>query len=105
MIALEISHRIQIAKHWLDVAGNPNVDPSVRDHMKDSARRMGRNECAWILHQEDQKLITLPEATKHELQSLVARNSPAGRSVNFTSFEALPVVANMTTAMLSQNSF
>lgn len=101
MIAQEISHRIEIAKHWLSVADNPNVDPSVRDHMKDSARRMGRNECAWILHQEDQGLITLPEEAKNELQLLVTRNSPAERSVKFTSFEALPVVANMTTAMLS----
>lgn len=101
MIAQEISHRIQIAKHWLSVAGNPGVDPSVRDHMKDSARRMGRNECAWILHQEDQGLITLPEEAKHELQSLVARNSPVERSVQFTSFEALPVVKNLTTSMLS----
>lgn len=69
--------------------------------MRDSARRMGRNECAWLLFQDDRGIISLPGEAKRELQLLVTRNSPGGRSVQFTSFEALPVVANPVTAAMS----
>jgi len=101
MIASEIASSIAIAKHWLEVAEAPWAHNSIQEGLQRTARRMGRNQCAWLLFQDEQGVIQLPDEERTGLQRLVIRHDSSYHQHDLTVFESQPVYRSAITASIT----